>query len=156
MEKTMSERQVRVGVGTFVFRDGKFLVQKRQGAHGEGTWCLPGGHLEFGETPEETSHREVLEETGCKINNVRFAGVTNDIFYGEDKHYLTLWTMSDWADHEPQIMEPEKCTQQLWVDFDSIPEPHFLTWDQLLGGEFEARIRTKLAKTAKKEKANEI
>lgn len=30
--------QVRVGVGVFILRDGKFLMQQRQGSHGADTW----------------------------------------------------------------------------------------------------------------------
>jgi 8-oxo-dGTP diphosphatase len=43
----MSDQQVRVGIGVFVFKDGKFLIQRRKGSHGTGTWSIPGGHLEF-------------------------------------------------------------------------------------------------------------
>lgn len=137
----------RVGVGVFVFRDGKFLIQLRQGAHGEGTWSLPGGHLEYGETPEETSRREVMEEAGCKIKNVRFAAVTNDIFEKEQKHYVTWWTMSDWSEGEPKIMEPEKCLEQRWVDFDSLTSPLFLTWTQFFESKFVDKVKQELERS---------
>jgi 8-oxo-dGTP diphosphatase len=137
----------RVGVGVFVFRDGKFLMGQRQGSHGEGTWSLPGGHLEYGETPEDTAHREVLEETGCDITNVRFAALTNDFFRDEGKHYITWWTMSDWKAGEPSITEPEKCVAQMWTDFDNLPEPLFLPWQELLNSEFIENIRWELERS---------
>jgi 8-oxo-dGTP diphosphatase len=58
---------VRVGIGVFVWKDGKFLMGKRLGSHGSGTWSIPGGHLEFDETWQQCAVREVLEETGLKI-----------------------------------------------------------------------------------------
>ena len=75
----MTEKIPRIGVGVFVFKDGKFVMGCRRGAHGEGSWSVPGGHLEYGETPEETAAREVMEEIGVKIKNIRFGGITNDI-----------------------------------------------------------------------------
>ena len=32
-----------------------------------GTWVLPGGHIDVGETFEECAVREILEETGIEI-----------------------------------------------------------------------------------------
>lgn len=143
-------KTVRVGVGVFVVRDGKFLVQLRQGAHDADTWSLPGGHMEFGETTEQTARREVMEETSCEIDNVRFAAVTNNYFAEEGKHYVAWWVMADWAASELVNMEPEKCLEQRWVDFETLPEPLFPVWNELLGGQFGANIRAELAKSNKK------
>ncbi len=66
-----------VGVGVLIVRDGLVLLGKRRHVHGEGDWSPPGGHLEFGETPEECAVREAHEETGLHVVNVRLAGVTN-------------------------------------------------------------------------------
>lgn len=134
----------RVGVGVFIFKDGKFLVMKRKGSHGEGSWSLPGGHLEFGETPEETAAREVREETGLEIANVAFAAVTNDIFVDENKHYVTIWTKSDWKSGEPAIIEPDKCVEIRWADFNSLPSPLFLPWVQLQKSIFYEELKQSL------------
>lgn len=37
-------------------------------------WDLPGGHLEPGETPEEAMRREVFEESGARLGEVRLLG----------------------------------------------------------------------------------
>ncbi|OYX53917.1 hypothetical protein B7Y92_01210 [Candidatus Saccharibacteria bacterium 32-50-13] len=147
MSKISKSPNPRIGIGTFVFRNGKFLMQQRQGSHGEGTWSVPGGHLEYGETPEDTSRREVLEETGCEIKNIRFAAVTNDFFEGENRHYVTWWTMSDWKANEPYITEPDKCIAQMWADFDNLPQPLFLPWEQLLKSKFLDDIKRELKRS---------
>jgi 8-oxo-dGTP diphosphatase len=131
----------RVGVGVFIFKDGKFLIGQRRGSHGAETWSVPGGHLELGETPEQTAIREVREETGLEITNVTFAAVTNDIFSSEGKHYVTLWMKSEWQSGEATITEPDKFIEQRWVDFSSLPEPLFLPWQQLLASEFIEPLR---------------
>jgi 8-oxo-dGTP diphosphatase len=119
---------------------------RRRGSHGEDTWSIPGGHLEFNETPEETAIREVKEETGCDIKNVRFAAYTNDRFFDEGKHYVTLWMMSDWKAHEPRVTEPDKFIEQAWFDFDTLPQPLFLPWEQLKASEFYENLQAELAK----------
>jgi len=138
----MSEKNARVGIGIFVFKDSKFLMMQRHGAHGAGTWATPGGHLEFGESFEDTARREVREETGLNIKNIRFGAVTNDLFKDEDKHYVTVWMLSDWESGIPRIDEPDKCIDQKWCTFDTLPKPLFLSWDQLLKSEFINYIRT--------------
>jgi 8-oxo-dGTP diphosphatase len=140
----MEKPNVRVGIGVFVFKDGTFLVQKRKGSHGEGSWSLPGGHLEFGESFEDTAHREVLEEAGITIKNVRFGAITNDLFIDDNKHYVTIWMLSDWNQGEVQNNEPEKCTEQAWVTFDTLPTPLFLAWNQLLESAFITDIKSQL------------
>lgn len=137
----MNEKHVRVGIGVFVFKNGAFLMQKRQGSHQEGTWALPGGYMEFGESFEETAKREVKEETGMTIKNVRFGAVTNNIFAGEGKHHVTIWMLSDWASEQEYIVEPDKCVAQEWHTFNNLPQPLFLAWTQLLASEFIDTIK---------------
>jgi 8-oxo-dGTP diphosphatase len=115
----------KVGTAVFVYKDDEFLMLKRTGAHGAGTWSLPGGKLDFGEELEDSAHREVLEETGLEIKNIRQLAVTNDIFADEDKHFVTIWFTSDWGSGEASILEPEKCTEQGWFDFQHLPSPLF-------------------------------
>ncbi|HEX6416469.1 MAG TPA: NUDIX hydrolase [Candidatus Saccharimonadales bacterium] len=136
--------QTRVGIGVFVFKDGRFLMQQRQGSHGAGSWSVPGGHLEFGESFEDTAAREVEEETGITIKNIRFGAVTNDVFPDEGKHYVTIWMISEWEGGEARITEPDKCIAQSWETFDSLPEPLFLPWNQLLQSEFIDDIKSQL------------
>ena len=140
----MADDNVMVGVGVFVFKNGKFLMQQRQGAHGANSWSVPGGHLEFGESFEDTARREVIEETNLHIKNVRFGAVTNDFFKGENKHYVTVWMLSDWDYGKESIMEPNKCLRQAWYAFDDLPSPLFLPWNQLLKSEFIENIKKQL------------
>ncbi len=127
----MNERP-KVGVAVYVMREGKFLMGKRLGAHGEGSWCVPGGHLEFGESIEDCARREVMEETGMKIKNIRFFGLTNDIFETENKHYITISMKADWDETEPSIEEPDKYVEQDWFTKDNLPEPLFLPLKNLI------------------------
>lgn len=140
----MTQNNVRVGIAVFVFKDGKFLMQQRQGSHGAGSWSVPGGHLELGESFEDTARREVKEETNLEITNIRFGAVTNDNFTDEGKHYVTIWMVSEWKSGAEYITEPEKCLKQEWHTFDDLPSPLFLPWNQLLVSEFIEDIKQQL------------
>lgn len=134
--------KVGVGVAVFIIRDdGKFLMAKRQGAHGEGSWSVPGGWLEIGEDWENAAIRETAEETGLIINHpiTNFA-TTNDYFEKENVHSNTIWLKTKFLGGNPQILEPEKCTEQGWFDINSLPEPLFLPWKNLLKQKLDLSI----------------
>ena len=117
--------EVAVGVGVFLIRHGKVLLGERHGSHGVGTWALPGGHLEFGESVESCAQREVLEETGLEITDVKNIAFTNDIFEKEGKHYVTLFVIAGQCDGEPVVIEPDKCKGWSWFDWAALPSPLF-------------------------------
>ena len=116
----------RVGLGTYVRKGNTLLFGLRKSKHGEGTWCVPGGHLELGESWEDCARRKVQEETGLGVANVRFIGATNDI-YDSQKHYITIAMVADWESGEPRVLEPEKCERWEWFGESSYPEPMFLS-----------------------------
>jgi 8-oxo-dGTP diphosphatase len=119
-------KRVQVGVGVFVKRNEKILVGKRKGSHGAGTWALPGGHLEPGESFETCCKREVLEETGLIINNITPVVFTNDVFHQEGFHYITLFFKGEYESGEAIVAEPRQCEEWRWVSLEHIPRPIFL------------------------------
>ena len=133
MMKNMEDR-LKVGIGVFVIKDNKVLLGKRKNSHGEGAWCFTGGHLEFGESWEDCAIRETMEETGIKIKNIRFGTATNDFFEKENKHYVTIFMVSDYDEGELKIMEPDKCEKWDWFEWeeDKLPHPLFIPQQNLL------------------------
>ena len=128
----MSSKQVRVGMGVLIKKNGKYLLLKRKAAHDKGTWHPPGGHLEFGESFEECAKRESFEEAGVEIENVQFLYTTNDVFVKDDKHYVSIYVTADWKSGEPTIKEPDKCAEIGWFEKEKFPEPLFLSMKNLL------------------------
>ncbi len=125
----------KIGIGVFVFKNGKVLMGKRKNSHGDGTWSLPGGHLEFKESFAECAARETLEEAGICIKNVKFYSITNDIFEAEGKHYVTIFLTSECNESDDAIVkEPEKMAEWKWIDFNEVHkmQPLFKPLENLL------------------------
>jgi ADP-ribose pyrophosphatase YjhB (NUDIX family) len=61
-----------------VLRDGKVLLGRRAYAPWKDAWGSPGGFVELGEHPVETVVREVLEETGLRVEVTGYLGVWVD------------------------------------------------------------------------------
>lgn len=116
----------RVGVGVAVFvlskKNKNFIIGKRKGSHGAGTWALPGGHLDYGESFETCAEREVHEETGLNVQSVRFLTATNDVMEKDSKHYVTIFMVGEVGERDemPRVMEPEKCERWEWVSWDTM------------------------------------
>ena len=78
----------------------------------------------MGETWEQCSAREILEETNLTIKNIRYVGVTNDIAIGgnPDKHYITIFM--DAFIHEDsgplENKEQDKCEGWEWVSMEDL------------------------------------
>ena len=108
-------------IAVLVKKDGKILMGKRKKHPAK--WGLPGGKIEFGEDLEKSVSREVDEEVGIKVKNLRFGTVTNEIFDEIDKHYVTITMTADYDSGEVVLKEPEKCEVWEWVDWNDLPEP---------------------------------
>ncbi len=114
----------KVGVGVMIFKEGKVLLSKRKGSHGEGEFSFPGGHLEYMEGFADCARRETLEECGIEIDNIRFQFLANVTKYAP-KHYVHIGVVADWKSGEPTVLEPEKSESWRWYDVNDLPNPMF-------------------------------
>lgn len=129
----MTERPY-VGVGVVVLREGRVLLGRRVGSHGAGAWQFPGGHLEAFETVEACARREVREETGLELGEVRRGPYTEDVFAREGKHYVTLFVTATALAGTPEVREPHRAAEWGWFSWDALPEPLFTPIRNLLAG----------------------
>jgi len=63
----------KVGSDGAIFDDRKRVLLMRRADNG--TWCLPCGWVDPGESPSETVVREVMEETGLRVSPQRLVGL---------------------------------------------------------------------------------
>ena len=131
----MSEEKQRpkIAVGVIVCRDDMVLLGKKMpGTKGEGTWCAPGGHLEWQESFDECAVREVLEETGVDLKNLKFVTVLNTPHGYADQHYVTVIMRADWHRGEPQVLEPHLFEEWKWFPWMDLPKPLYLFTEQFV------------------------
>jgi 8-oxo-dGTP pyrophosphatase MutT (NUDIX family) len=85
-------------------------------------WSLPKGHIELGETAEQTAIREVAEETGIQGDVLASLGSIDYWFVTEGRrvhktvhHYLLRFLGGELSDHDLEV------TEVAWVPLDELP-----------------------------------
>ncbi len=107
-----------------IFRRGDtMLVGRRLGAWGNGLLCLPGGHVEKGESFSEAAIREVREEVGLEIlpENLIPCHIMNRNNAEGDERIDTYFFVDSWVG-EPVNNEPNKCSELMWISARELPD----------------------------------
>ncbi|KFJ01431.1 mutator mutT protein [Bifidobacterium stellenboschense] len=113
--------------GGLVFDErGRVAIIARHSRSGHLEWCLPKGHIEKGETPQQTAVREVHEETGILGEVVESIATIDYWFTGTTQrvhklvHHFALkqiggdLTVEGDPDHEAE--------DAIWVDFKDLDD----------------------------------
>jgi len=128
------KQKIGVGFGVMLMRaDGQILLGKRNddpekassALHGEGTWTMPGGKLDYGERFEQGAARELVEETGIKAEEADLKVITLENIIISDAHFVTIGLLCTKYEGEPQVLEPDEITEWKWFPQDALPEKVF-------------------------------
>ena len=104
----------------YVEKDGCYLMMlrnKKENDPSAGKWIGAGGKVEPGETRDECVVREVLEETGLRLNSVTYRGVVH--FHSEiwESEEMFLYTSDD---YEGELSDDCHEGDLRWVPIDEI------------------------------------
>lgn len=80
-------------------------------------WVLVAGYIEIGETPEDTIHREVMEETGLKVKNLRYFRSQPWAF----SQSLLLGYFADLDGSDETILQKSELAEARWFERADIP-----------------------------------
>lgn len=93
------------------------LIKNKRSAH----WGFPKGHVERGETNEQTAIREVLEETGIHIRILpRFALKSEYSIQGKVEKTVTIFLAS--TKDVQTVIQKEEIDDYLWLNYDKAME----------------------------------
>lgn len=110
------DKPIRKAVRCYLIKDNEVVVTKyKKGNKKEGYYDIPGGKIEEGESPKQTAIREMKEETGIEIQNLKYKGIMT-IEY-PDRMFIFDTFISKEYEGEPQ--EFEENTSE-WIDIDEL------------------------------------
>ena len=110
------DKPIRKAVRCYLIKDNEVVVTKyKKGNKKEGYYDIPGGKIEEGECPKQTAIREMKEETGIEIQNLKYKGIMT-IEY-PDRMFILDTFISKEYEGEPQ--EFEENTSE-WIDIDEL------------------------------------
>jgi ADP-ribose pyrophosphatase YjhB (NUDIX family) len=93
-----------LAVSAAIIRDGRVLIARRAKGASTGTFTLPGGVVEAGETLHEAVIREIFEETAIAIEPIALAGqrefITRDAEGRVQRHFVILCFAARWISGE--------------------------------------------------------
>lgn len=95
-------RNILVTLECFVEKDGRYLMLHRNEDKKilPGVWMAPGGKREFNEGLFECARREILEETGLTIKNLRVRAVGNAHLKDLDQEFFFTFVFADYDSGE--------------------------------------------------------
>src|SRR3990172_7292467 len=106
-----ASRNIAVTLECFIRKDGKYLMLHRRPDKRimPDVWMAPGGHREFNEGLIECARREVKEETGLEIKNIRVKVTGNAFLKDLNQEFYFHLLSAEWAKGEllPKIKDGE-------------------------------------------------
>ncbi len=110
------DKPIRKAVRCYLIKDNEVVVTKyKKGNKKEGYYDIPGGKIEEGESPKQTAIREMKEETGIEIQNLKYKGIMTIEYL--DRLFIFDTFITKEYEGEPQ--EFEENTSE-WIDIDEL------------------------------------
>jgi 8-oxo-dGTP diphosphatase len=111
-----------VGVGAVVWDGRRVLLERRGRPPAQGTWSLPGGLIEVGETAEEAVRREVIEECGIEVTVGPVLGLFEPIHRDQDGRVRYHFVVVDFLAHyrSGELRTGDDAADLCWVPAEEI------------------------------------
>ncbi|MFD5893775.1 NUDIX domain-containing protein [Streptomyces sp. NPDC060366] len=126
MSDTETFETIRYTADVILLAAGRVLLIERGWDPYEGSWALPGGHVDAGETSLAAAARELVEETGITVSAADLWQVGTFDAPGRDPRgrYVTVAYAATLPETVPP-MAGDDATAARWWPLDALPELAF-------------------------------
>lgn len=112
-----------VAVNLVLIREEKILLARRFNTGWfDGSYELPSGHMDGGETVRAAAAREALEELGIEIAPESLEVVHVMHRFGIKRERIEFFLAATAWEGEPRVTEPEECDDVRWFPLSELPE----------------------------------
>ena len=126
------QKTIYVFDGVTFDKQGRILIDRRIGDELDTVndlWEVPGGKLEFGETPEQAIEREILEEIGYKVKAKKLIPCT-DVgtldYPDKEQHTVVFYYICELLDEEGLEVHDHKIGGFKWVKPEELDDYEFM------------------------------
>ena len=106
---------------TILNAEGKVLLCKSH--KWDNQYVIPGGHIELGETMEEALKREVLEETGLTVYDIKMLGINESIFhttFHEKRHFIFINFLC--CTNDTEVVLNDESESYVWAGLNEVEQ----------------------------------
>lgn len=108
---------MKVIVGGIIEKDGRYLLVQEAKKKCYGKWNFPAGHLDFNESLEQGTIREIKEETGCDVELDGVCYIANRIL---ENDLFVMIVFNAKLLKEKIEFDKEEILDVKWFDYDEI------------------------------------
>ena len=114
--------KLQVGVKALIKNNGKILLMKRSNKYkktqANDIWDIPGGRINPGEEPEDGLKREIKEETGLDIEEIKQILDTSTVYKDKEKQIIRITYLCTAKNHEVKLSDEH--TEYQWIKPENI------------------------------------
>jgi 8-oxo-dGTP diphosphatase len=108
----------KVAADVVMMKGGCVLLVKRAFPPDKGSWAIPGGYIEWDESPEDAARREVNEETGLVVDKLRLLDILGD----PTRHPDQLITALFLGEAHGEVRAGDDAEDATWFPVNALPE----------------------------------